>query len=204
MYQRSSRSAAIGLPVMIACLALLILTMRPQAVVGQTQPITRDMAITLARNAVVALNHANQTGNYSVLRDLGSPAFAAGNSAARLAVAFTEFRNQNLNLDDVLLVEPEFSGNPQVDKFGQLRISGFFPTTSVRVNFDLVFDNVNGRWQLFGLLVNPTEPPAHSDAPAPSASVEPNTPEKTEPAKPSPPTVTVQPALKIDPDRFGR
>jgi hypothetical protein len=43
----------------------------------------------MIKTTLVALNHANLTGNYTVLRDLGSPRFRAGNDAARLAAIFS-------------------------------------------------------------------------------------------------------------------
>ncbi|MDP8994892.1 MAG: hypothetical protein M3N07_07935, partial [Pseudomonadota bacterium] len=52
----------------------------------------------LVWSALAALDHANQTGNYSVLRDLGAPAFQANNSAATLAAIFEAVRAQRVDL----------------------------------------------------------------------------------------------------------
>ena len=43
--------------------------------------IDRNGVLILIRQSLLALDQANKTGNYTVLRDLGSPAFQA-NSAA--------------------------------------------------------------------------------------------------------------------------
>lgn len=52
----------------------------------------------LARDTVLALNHANATGNYAILRDLGAPGFQQVNTHARLADAFAELRGRQLQL----------------------------------------------------------------------------------------------------------
>ena len=46
--------------------------------------IDRNGVMILIRESLLALDQANKTGNYTVLRDLGSPEFQA-NSAAQLA-----------------------------------------------------------------------------------------------------------------------
>lgn len=57
----------------------------------------------MIKNILVALNHANLTGNYTVLRDLGSPRFRANNDAARLAAVFAPMREKGLDLAPVVL-----------------------------------------------------------------------------------------------------
>jgi len=50
-------------------------------------PIDRNGVLILIRSALIALDQANKTGNYTVMRDLGAPGFQV-NSAARLAEIF--------------------------------------------------------------------------------------------------------------------
>src|SRR5690349_8709474 len=56
----------------------------------------------LVWSMMAALDQANQTGNYSVLRDLGAPGFQASNSAATLGGIFANIRNQNIDLSYTL------------------------------------------------------------------------------------------------------
>ncbi len=55
-----------------------------------------------------------------------------------------------------------------------LRITGFFPTSPERVNFDLIFQPVQGKWRLYGIAANtqkcasPAAAPAPQSAPAPA------------------------------------
>ncbi|MFZ2159602.1 MAG: hypothetical protein WAV72_26250, partial [Bradyrhizobium sp.] len=58
--------------------------------------IDRNGVLVLVRSALLALDQANKTGNYTVLRDLGAPAFQV-NTAARLAEIFAKQRNDNLD-----------------------------------------------------------------------------------------------------------
>jgi len=34
-----------------------------------------------------------------------------------------------------------------------LRLTGRFPTKPVRIDFDLLFENIGGQWRLFGISV---------------------------------------------------
>lgn len=112
--------------------------------------------VILIRTTLVALNHANRTGNYTVLRDLGAPSFASANSAARLGQIFARLRRRNLDLGPVTVVAPKLHRQPFIDEQGMLRLAGHVPSRPVQVNFNLVFQHAGGHWRLFGISVNPT------------------------------------------------
>jgi hypothetical protein len=57
---------------------------QPQAQALKPAQIDRNGVLILIRQTLLALDQANKTGNYTVLRDLGSPDFQA-NTAAGLA-----------------------------------------------------------------------------------------------------------------------
>jgi hypothetical protein len=121
----------------------------------------------MIRTTIVALNQANQTGNYSVLRDLGAPGFQAANTPTRLAEAFSQLRNRNFDLAPVLFFDPKLVRPPAVQPNGLLRLSGFFPTAPQRVEFDLAFQLVEGNWRLFAIAVDTNaSPDAAAVAPA--------------------------------------
>ncbi len=109
-------------------------------------------------SAMAALDHANQTGNYSVLRDLGSPSFQANNSAASLGGIFQALRNQQLDLGYTLLVGPNLQYPPAIAQSGLLRIRGSFPLRPAPIGFDLLFQNIAGQWRIFGIAVAPIVP----------------------------------------------
>ena len=49
-----------------------------------------DKLIMLINSAMIALNQANATGNYTVLRDMAAPGFQRANSPERLAKALQQ------------------------------------------------------------------------------------------------------------------
>lgn len=108
----------------------------------------------LIRRILLTLNDANQTGNYTVLRDIGAPGFASANSAAKLGAIFASLRGSNLDLSPIVLFDPKLVKPPKIDDNGMLRLTGFIPTAPQQVNFDLMFQNLNSKWKLFGIAVN--------------------------------------------------
>jgi hypothetical protein len=123
-----------------------------------SQPISHGQAVYLVRSALMTLNDANRSGNYSVLRDLAAPDFQARNSAADLAQSFADLRRRNFDLFAVGLLAPQFTAGPALDSSGRLRLTGFFPTNPLRISFDLTFQSVGGQWRLLEISV--ATPPA--------------------------------------------
>jgi hypothetical protein len=132
---------------------------QPAPAAGSLQVPDGNKQRILIRMMLVALNHANLTGNYSVLRDLGSPGFREANNPARLAEIFANMRLRNLDLGPIVVVEPLLTRKPSIDENGMLRLTGLFPTRPEQVNFDLAFQFVAGQWRLFGIAVNTTQAP---------------------------------------------
>jgi hypothetical protein len=108
----------------------------------------------LVWSIMAAVDHANATGNYSVLRDLGAPSFQSANNPATLAGTFQAIRNQRLDLSNTLLVSPTFDIGPRIEN-GMLRMRGVFPLRPNGIAFDLLFQPVQGRWALFGIALAP-------------------------------------------------
>jgi hypothetical protein len=146
-----------------------------------------DKLLMLINSSLIALNQANMTGNYTVLRDMAAPGFQQANSAERLAKAFSNLRSRNLDLSPVLLFQPKLYRRPVINDKGMLRITGFFPTSPERVNFDLIFQPVQGRWRLYGIAANTQRVPPPQAAPAPETAP---APEAANPAKPAAAEVT--------------
>ncbi|WP_245448146.1 hypothetical protein [Bradyrhizobium nitroreducens] len=135
---------------------------------GQGGPqVTIEQALYLIRSSLMSLNDANRSGNYSVLRDLAAPEFQARNSAADLALAFSDLRARRFDLFGAALLAPRLSMPPNVNARGMLRLSGTIPTRPLQIDFDLVFQNVGGSWRLHGLSV--ATPAAAAQAAPPQA-----------------------------------
>jgi hypothetical protein len=129
----------------------------------------RDLAVMMVRNVVTAVNHGNLTGNYTVLRDLGGPAFRERNSAAQLAMIFQRLREQNTDLSPVLVLEPQFSQPPGINAAGQLELVGSFPSKPLCVYFRLAFQQVRGGWAIDTVSIGTaaSQPPQNAAAPSP-------------------------------------
>ena len=163
--------------------------------------IDRNGTLILIRSTLLALDHANRTGNYTVLRDLGAPQFQAVNTAARLGEIFASQRAQNLDLSGVAVLDPQLTVLPEIGANGLMRMAGFFPSVPVQVNFELTFAPVEGRWRVFGIGINvgqaaPTPAPNEAAKPEPK----PDSP-KAPVAKPGPVPRAPRPAQPPAPAR---
>jgi len=122
----------------------------------------------LIRTAMLSLNDALKTGNYTVLRDIGGPTFRDYNSAARLSQLFSGLGAQGVDLSMVAVMEPLFTETPALDARNTLRLRGYFPGKPVQINFDILYEPAGGHWRLFGLSVNAA--PAAAPAAEPTVS----------------------------------
>lgn len=154
---------------------------RSEPAAAKPANIDRNGVLILIRGALTALDQANRTGNYTVLRDLGAPGFQA-NSAARLGEIFASHRQQNIDLAAIAVLEPQLTLLPQIEANGMLHMAGFFPSVPKQVDFELLFAPHERRWKLFGISVNFSDggPVAPDTAPIPEPA-----PEQQEPVPPS-------------------
>jgi hypothetical protein len=160
----------------------------PVAQAPTPAPIDRNGVLILIRSTLLALDHANKTGNYTVLRELGAPGFQV-NTDARLAEIFAAQRKEELDLAGVAVLEPQLTVLPQIDANGMMHMAGFFPSVPKQVNFELAYAPVNRQWRLFGISVSlsqagpvappvppPPPPAAQPKAKAPQAQAHPQAP----------------------------
>jgi hypothetical protein len=134
-----------------------------------------EKIVLLTRTSLLALNDALHTGNFTVLRDMAAPGFRDANSAARLSAIFASLAEKGVDLTAVAVLTPQLSEPPVLDeKAGMVRIKGHFPGQPARINFELIYQAVAGRWRLFGLSVQPTAatPTAAVTLPAPAKPAE--------------------------------
>ena len=127
-----------------------------------------EKIVLLVRTTLITLNDALQTGNFTVLRDIAAPGFREANTAARLAQTFSDLSRKNIDLSAVTVITPQLTEPPSLDREkGMLRLKGYFPGEPVQINFELLYEAVDGRWRLFGLSVQPSSssktPPQTSD-----------------------------------------
>jgi hypothetical protein len=134
-------------------------TLQTGSITPENAPVPRiampppEQMLGLIRTTIVAVNQANQTGNYTVLRDLGAPDFRNANDASRLAAIFQVLREQAIDFTPLLQIPPEVTDAPAIDAQGLFHLAGFFPTEPLRVNFDLSFQAEKGRWRPYTISV---------------------------------------------------
>jgi len=143
---------------------------------AQTSPakpaqIDRNGLLILLKSTLIALDQANKTGNYSVLRDLAAPGFAAANNPARLTEIFANLRRDKVDLAGVLMLEPQLTVMPEITQNGMMHFAGFFPSAPQQLNFELLYAPVEGQWRLFGISANlgSTAPVAPAQAAKPKS-----------------------------------
>jgi hypothetical protein len=183
---------------------------KPPAQNAAPQPaqIDRNGVLILVRTTILALDQANKTGNYTVLRDLGAPGFQA-NTAARLAEIFATQRRDNVDLSGVAVIDPQLTVLPQIEANGMMRMAGFFPSVPQQVNFEMLFAPVNGQWRLFGLSLNVGQSGPAAPQPQAAASPAPQTPPASGRSAPAPaaaqtavaPAAQTKPAPKREPPK---
>jgi hypothetical protein len=126
--------------------------------------LDRNGVLILIRSSLLALDHANKTGNYTVLRELGAPGFQV-NTAAKLSEIFAQLRRDNLDLSGAAVTDPQLTVAPEISANGLLHMKGFFPGSSAQINFELLYAPVDNQWRLFGVSVGLGQANAASRAP---------------------------------------
>ena len=105
-------------------------------------------------STMAAMDHASDTGNFTVLNALGTAGFRSRNPPAALASIFTTLRNQRVDLSDALLVSPTYELPPHMVTPSAFRMRGIFPLRPTSVAFDMVFAWESG-WRLDAIAVLP-------------------------------------------------
>ncbi|WP_422029873.1 hypothetical protein [Roseovarius sp.] len=124
----------------------------------------RSETARLVWSTLIAVDHANRTGNYAVLRDLGAPDFRNANDPAKLAAIFASIRERDLGLERVVLANPVYAEEPGLTDTGLFEVKGSFPARPEGVSFELYFQHVEGDWKLYGLGIFALEAEAEAEA----------------------------------------
>ena len=132
-----------------------------------------EQLIALVRNVLLAVNDANLTGNYTVLRDLTAPDSQGLNTPERLEESFRPIRQQGTDFSIVAVATPRFFQLPTFTPQGYLRVNGEF-NSSPRITFDIFLQHVAGRWRPYaigvGVVPVPGNPPPSTEVKSPPQS----------------------------------
>jgi hypothetical protein len=147
-----------------------VIVRRPHSI--QSGPVNMpapDVLVMMVRAALTAVNQANFTENYSVLRGMTTPALQARLSAEKLGQAFVGLRKQNLDLSPALVLAPDFTEAPKLTSAGGLMLKGIFPTRPLRINFAIDYLPIDGFWMIDQMSVSASR----ADAPLVAVAAEP-------------------------------
>lgn len=124
--------------------------------VSNYQPVPGELELAkLIWSTMAAVDHANQSGNYSVLRDNAAPAFQIANDPSRLGLIFTNIRQARLDVGNTLLLAPTYAEVPRILAENVLQVRGFFGLRPTAIAFDLQFQWSQGKWRLLGISIIP-------------------------------------------------
>lgn len=162
--------------------AAAVLTTLPVTVFGQagqasrpavsSLPVPSELELAkLVWSTMAMVDHANRSGNYSVLRDTSASGFQIQNDPARLGEIFAPIRALRVDLSNALIVAPTYTGGPTLLQPDVFRVQGYFPLRPTPIFFDFYFQWEQSRWKLYGISVQPGSitPPA-PPAPQPTAT----------------------------------
>lgn len=152
----------------------------PGPAAAATAPVpSPEQLVALIRSTVTAVNQANLTGNYSVLRELGAPGFQQAQTQETLSKSFEGFRKGQIDTGITAAVVPQLTKTPAFDPVaGTMRLTGYYPTKP-QVNFDFAYQLIGGRWQHLGIAMGTSAAAPFAAAPVETGSI------KTAAAKPA-------------------
>ena len=146
-------------------LVLASLGAMPNAALAQVQqgrpaissvPVPSELELAkLVWSTMAMVDHANRSGNYSVLRDTSASGFQIQNDPSRLAEIFAPVRALRIDLSNALIVAPVYTGGPTLLQADVFRVQGYFPLRPSPIFFDFYFQWEQGRWKLFGISIQP-------------------------------------------------
>ncbi|WP_206435807.1 hypothetical protein [Tsuneonella rigui] len=128
------------------------------------RPVPDQLEMTkMIWSTLLAVDHANRSGNYSVLRDMSAQGFQINNDPARLSQIFASLRETRIDLSNALLIAPTFLEAPRQIQQDVFEVKGVFQLRPSAIQFDLYYQWEQGRWKLFGIDIQPitmaTAPP---------------------------------------------
>ncbi len=112
-----------------------------------------NVSARLVWSTMIALDNANRTGNYTVLRELGTPSFQSRNSQLVLSSVFSDLRDNRVDVGRAIMTKPTYYLPPTITAEGNLRLRGGFEYRPQSIRFDLIYRNQNGGWRLHAISV---------------------------------------------------
>lgn len=128
--------------------AAVLMTSPVQAEPGMPNENERDILII---STLLRFNDANLSGDYSVLHALAAPEFKKQISVEKLSNTFKPFRDQGIDISELLISEFFPDENGEKSHGNLLELSGYSDLTVFRVEYDLGFKHNGSQWQLISI-----------------------------------------------------
>ena len=112
----------------------------------------------LIKSALLTLNDANVTGNYTVLHAKLGKQFRDQITPDKLKQVFKNFAEKKVDWDLIAAKSPVASSESKIDSRGALILRGYFDTRPSRLNYELDFMPSEGEWKPILLHVRLKEP----------------------------------------------
>ena len=112
----------------------------------------------LIKAALLTLNDANVTGNYTVLHAKLAKPFRDQFNPDKLKQVFKSFADQKVDFSVIAAKTPIATSETKIDNRGALILRGYFDTTPNRLIYELDFLPSEGEWKPIKLNVNLKRP----------------------------------------------
>ena len=122
-----------------------------------------EFLLALVRSTMIAIDNGMTTGNFTVLRDLGTPRFSSQNSPTTLGVAFKNLMDKGIRFKATAITTPTLTVSPFINQNNALVLEGKFPTRPLEINFAMSFQVYQGGWRLATLNVGTSQAPADAE-----------------------------------------
>lgn len=101
----------------------------------------------------------------------------------KMAESFANLRKEKINLEPVLVLNPQLVQAPAINAQGLMLLAGLFPSQPLQVRFQFTYQPVDGAWRLAGMNLGlvPVNAAANSNAPAPAPAAPAQAPAATPP-----------------------
>lgn len=112
-----------------------------------------ELVVLMMRASLIALDQANKTNNYTVLRALSGPGLQK-QSPEDLSKTFAVLRDKQIDLSPILVTKPRMTANPAILPNGYLHLAALFPTKPLSIACVVEMQPVAGFWRLAGININ--------------------------------------------------
>lgn len=142
-------------PFISALFGALLLVVPAQAQNTLPSPLQQEILI---KTALLTLNDANLTGNYTVLHAKLSKPFRDQFSPDKLKQVFKSFADQKADWGLIAAKPPVVTTPTAIDGRGALVLRGYFDTAPSRLTYELDFVPSEGEWKPIMLNVRARPP----------------------------------------------